>query len=153
VIGVLERGQSDRAALAKQVKRLGEELAQAEARAWAFERHVAERADGTAAWARFLETRDPAGLKALATAAIGRGASVVVVAAALPEPALVIARERELPVPDLRTLATELREISGGKGGGGADLLTLVAASGTKLRAAYARACALLSASEDGPAA
>jgi len=148
VLPVLERGQVERAALAKEVKRLGDELAQAEARAWALERHVAERADGTAAWARLLDQRDPAGLKALATAAIGRGAQVVVVGALKPEPALVVARERELPSPDLRPLVVELREIAGGKGGGGADLLTLVAADEPRLRAAYARACAALGATE-----
>ena len=46
-----------------------------------------------------------------------------------------------------------LREIAAGKGGGGADLLTLVAADAPRLRAAYARACALVGAREDGPAA
>src|SRR5262249_2932424 len=105
VLATLERAQAERATLAKEVRRLGEELARAEARASALQAGAAAGADGTAAWARLVDERDPAGLKALATAAIGRGALVVIVAAARPEPALVIARERELPTPDLRTLA------------------------------------------------
>ena len=97
-----------------------------------------------------LAERDPAALKALAAAAVARGAPLVVVAALAPEPALVIARARDLPEPDLRTLAAELKELAGGKGGGGADLLTLVAADEPRLRATFARACALVGAREDG---
>jgi len=53
----------------------------------------------SAGWARFLDERDPAALKALATAAVAQGAPLVVVAASAPEPALVIVRARELPRP------------------------------------------------------
>jgi alanyl-tRNA synthetase len=150
VIGVLERALVEKVALQKQVKRLGEDLAQAEALAWALSRGAATGAADAGGWARFVSDRDPAALKALAAAAVARGAPIVVVASSAPEPALVLVRARELPAPDLRTLATELREIAGGKGGGGADLLTLVAADEPRLRAAYARACTLVNAKEGG---
>jgi alanyl-tRNA synthetase len=152
VIPLLERAQAEKVALAKQVKRLGEELAQAEALAWALARSASPGRAGAGArgWARIVAERDPAALKALATAAIARGAPVVVVAALLPEPTLVILRARDLPDPDLRTFAAELKELAGGKGGGGADLLTLVAADEPRLRATFARACTLVGAREDG---
>ena len=143
VLGVLERAALDRVALARQLKRMGEQLADAEARAWAL-----ERGQASGGWARMLEERDPAALKALATAAIARGAPLVLVAATEPEPALVIVRARELSEPDLRSHAGALRELAQGKGGGGADLLTLVARDATSLRAAYARALELLGARE-----
>jgi hypothetical protein len=39
--------------------------------------------------------------------------------------------------PDLRELAGPLREAARGKGGGGADLVTIVAANAAGLEAAY----------------
>ena len=141
VIDVLERGAQEKIALARQVKRLGELLADAEAQSWA---HAAPK---NRPWARFLEDeRDPAALKALATAAIARGAPLVVVAAERPEPALVIVRPREAQGPDLRELAAPLREIAQGKGGGGPDLLTLVARDTDSLRKAYEAALSRLNA-------
>jgi hypothetical protein len=134
VIDVLERAAAERVALARQVKRLGELLAAAEATSWAHER----TGEATAGWARFIEDeRDPAALKAVAAAAIARGAPLVVVAAATPEPALVILRARDAAGPDLREHAAPLRELAQGKGGGGADLLTLIARDANSLRAAY----------------
>jgi alanyl-tRNA synthetase len=128
VVDVLERAAQERVALARQVKRLGELLAAAEAATWPV---------GHAS-ARFLEgERDPAALKALAVAAVGRGAPLVIVAAATPEPALVIVRPRDAAGPDLREHAGSLREIAQGKGGGGPDLLTLIARDSETLRAAY----------------
>jgi alanyl-tRNA synthetase len=55
VLDVLERAAQERVALGKQVKRLGEELAESEARAWALAR--GKKGGG---WARRLEERDPA---------------------------------------------------------------------------------------------
>jgi alanyl-tRNA synthetase len=128
VLDVLERAASERVALARQVKRMGEQLAAAEAAAWV----------GEGTLARFLEDeRDPAALKALAVAAVARGAPLVIVAAASPEPALVIVRPRDAGGPDLREHAGPLRELAQGKGGGGADLLTLIARDAQTLRAAF----------------
>jgi hypothetical protein len=128
VLDVLERAASERVALARQVKRMGEQLAAAEAAAWV----------GEGTLARFLEDeRDPAALKALAVAAVARGAPLVIVAAASPEPALVIVRPRDAAGPDLREHAGPLRELAQGKGGGGADLLTLIARDAQTLRAAF----------------
>ena len=133
VLDVLERAAAERVALARQVKRLGDLLAAAEAAAWS----AVRAADGSG-WARFIDDeRDAAALKALAAAAIARGAPLVVVAAATPEPALVILRPREAAGPDLREYAGPLRELAQGKGGGGPDLLTLIARDATTLRAAY----------------
>jgi alanyl-tRNA synthetase len=146
VIDVLERAAAERAQVLKQVRRLGEQLALAEARSWGLSRAASGSAHG---WARFLDERDPAALKALATAAVAQGAPLVVVAASAPEPALVLARARELPEPDLKSFAAELRELAAGKGGGGADLLTIVARDALTLRAAYERALALTGAVED----
>ena len=145
VVDVLERAALERVQLQRQVKKLSEQLAVAEAAAWASARGAS--ADAAAAgWARWLEERDPAGLKALATAAVAHGASLVIVAAPSPEPALVILRPREAAAPDLREHAAPLRELAQGKGGGGADLLTLVARDGATLRAAYEAALARLGA-------
>jgi alanyl-tRNA synthetase len=133
VLDVLERAAEERLALLKQVKRLGEQLAEAEAAAWAAER----RSGGGAGWARLLEERDGAGLKALALAAIRAGAPLVVVAARAPEPTLVLARPREAKGLDLRAHLPDLLAAAAGKGGGGPDLLTLVAADAARLVAAY----------------
>ena len=141
VLDVLERGAQEKIALARQVRRLGELLADAEAQSWA---HTAPT---DKPWTRLLEDeRDPAALKALATAAIARGAPLVIVAAERPEPALVIVRPREAKGPDLREHAAPLREIAQGKGGGGPDLLTLVARDAASLRAAYEDALTRLNA-------
>jgi len=147
VLDVLERAAAERAQLLKVVRRLGEQLALAEARSWALGR--AASAGSASGWARFVDERDPAALKALATSAVAQGAPLVVVASGSPEPALVIARSRELPGPDLKSFAPELRELAAGKGGGGADLLTIVARDALALRAAYARALELTGATED----
>jgi alanyl-tRNA synthetase len=73
VLDVLERAAAERAVLARNVKRLGELLADAEARAWAA---AAPRDSG---WARFIDgERDPSGLKALAAAALAQGAQQAV---------------------------------------------------------------------------
>jgi len=147
VIDVLERAAAERAQLLKVVRRLGEQLALAEARSWALGRVAA--AGPARGWARFIDERDPAALKALATATVAQGAPLVVVASESPEPALVIARSRELPGPDLKSFAAELRELAVGKGGGGADLLTIVARDALALRGAYSRALELTGATED----
>ncbi len=150
VIDVLERAAAERVTLSKTVKRLGEQLAELEAEAWAAARAPGpasvERTDlaASAGWARRVAERDAAGLKALAAAAIRRGAPLVVIAASLPEPVLVIVRARELTTPDLRTIAPALLATAEGKGGGGPDLLTLVAKNATALEAAYAQALAEL---------
>ena len=149
VIDVLERAAGERALQAKQLRRLGEQLALAEARSWGMSRAAAAIAGSPRGWARFVDERDPAALKALATAAVAQGAPLVVVAAENPEPALVVARPREAVGPDLKSFATELRELAVGKGGGGADLLTIVARDALALRAAYTRALELTGATED----
>jgi hypothetical protein len=58
-------------------------------------------------------------------------------------------RARELTEPDLKAHAGTLRELARGKGGGGADLLTIVAQDGSALDQAYARALELFGAAED----
>ncbi len=144
VIAVLERAADERVALGKQLKRMGEELARAEAAAWAARRaaSVAVGAgDASAGWADLVSDRDSAALKALAVRAIEAGAPLVVVATRAPEPVLVVARRRDLPGLDLRTIAPDLIAASEGKGGGGPDLLTVVAAHATGLEVAYALAC------------
>jgi alanyl-tRNA synthetase len=142
VVEQLERAAGERAALQKTIKRLGEELATAEAAVWAGERASVDGADvpGEAgAWTRRVAERDVSGLKALATAALERGAPLVIVAADAPEPALIVMRPRGDGV-DLREIAGALRDAARGKGGGGADLVTIVAADRQGLEAAYALA-------------
>lgn len=148
VLDVLERAAAERVALARQVRRLGEQLAESEARAWALERGAGGGVGGVVGWARKLEERDPAALKALAMAAVARGAPLVVVSASTPEPALVIVRARAMAEPDLRAHAATLRDLAQGKGGGGPDLLTLIARDSQSLAAAYTRALELLGARE-----
>jgi len=144
VLALLERAAEEKVALARQVKRLGEQLAEAEAVAWA-----AVRASGEAGWARRLEERDSAGLKSLALAALRRGAPLVVLAAPSPEPALVVARPRERKDPDLRGLAPELLAAGQGRGGGGPDLFSMIAVDVERLLAAYALARERTGALED----
>ncbi|MGH7724134.1 MAG: alanyl-tRNA editing protein [Candidatus Eiseniibacteriota bacterium] len=150
VIDVLERAAAERAALSKTVKRLGEQLAELEAAAWAVDRGAAldggDSGDGANVhgWARRLAERDAAGLKAFALAAVKRGAPFVVAAALLPEPALVIVRARERSEPDLREVTKPLLAVAQGKGGGGPDLLTIVAKDAAALEAAYVEALRLL---------
>ncbi|MEO6463512.1 MAG: alanyl-tRNA editing protein, partial [Candidatus Eisenbacteria bacterium] len=134
VIAQLERAADERVALARQLKRLGEQLAEAEAAAWG-----ASAAAG-AGWARLLDERDAAAVKSLAVAALRRGAPLVVVAARAPEPVLVVARPRDRKEPDVRALAPDLLAAGAGRGGGGPDLFSMVAADGERLLAAYALA-------------
>jgi alanyl-tRNA synthetase len=96
-----------------------------------------------------LDERDPAALKAFAQAALKHGAPVVVLAARAPEPALVVMRARELSAPDLKAIAPELLALAQGRGGGGSDLLTVVARDAALLDAAYRRALELAGATED----
>ncbi len=140
LIAVLERAADERVALAKQLKRLGEELARAEAAAWAARRAASADTDPAAGWADLVSDRDSAALKALAVRVIEAGAPLVVVATRAPEPVLVIARRRDVPGLDLRTLAPDLIATAGGKGGGGPDLLTVVAGDAAGLERAYALA-------------
>jgi alanyl-tRNA synthetase len=139
LIAVLERAADERLVLAKQLKRLGEELARAEATAWAA-RRKAEGADPAAAWGDLVSDRDSAALKALAVRAIEAGAPMVVIATLAPEPVLVVARRRDVSGLDLRTLAPDLIATCAGRGGGGPDLLTVVAADASGLERAYALA-------------
>lgn len=148
VLPALERAADERLALARQVKRLGEQLAVAEAAAWA----AARSGSPAPGWARILDERDGAGLKALAVASVAAGAPLVVVAARAPEPTLVVARRREAGEPDLRAFVSGLREACAGKGGGGPDLVTIVAPDADRLAAAYARARALTGATDAGDA-
>jgi alanyl-tRNA synthetase len=148
VLEVLERAADEKVALARQVRRLGEQLAEAEAAAWAATRGAAPGNEAPG-WARQLEEREAAALKSLALAALRRGARLVVLAARSPEPVLVVARPRERREPDLRTLAPELLAAASGRGGGGPDLFSLVARDVESVERAYTRACALTGASED----
>ncbi len=148
VIEVLERAADEKVGLARQVKRLGEQLAEAEAAAWAAARVNAAGAAG-GGWARMLDERDVAALKSLALATLRRGAPLVVLAARAPEPVLVVARPRDRREPDLRDLAPELLAAAQGRGGGGPDLFSLVAADGERLLAAYALARDRFGAAED----
>ncbi len=150
VIATLERAADERVALAKQLKRMGEDLARAEAAAWAARRAASTAASASAAgaggaaaagWADLVSDRDSAALKVLAVRAIEAGAPLVVVATRAPEPVLVVARRRDVPGLDLRTIAPELIAACEGKGGGGPDLLTVVAAHAMGLEVAYALAC------------
>jgi alanyl-tRNA synthetase len=145
VLALLERAADEKVALARQVKRLGEQLAEAEAAAWA-----SARRSGETGWARRLEERDTAGLKSLALAALRRGAPLVVLAAPTPEPALVVARPRDRKDPDLRELAPGLLVAGQGRGGGGPDLFSMIAADGERLLVAYALAREKTGALEDG---
>ena len=144
VLVLLERAAEEKVALARQVKRLGEQLAEAEASAWA-----AARPPGGEGWARMLDERDAAALKSLALATLRRGAPLVVLAARAPEPVLVVARPRERKEPDLRTLAPEILAAAEGKGGGGPDLFSVVPRDGERLGAAYALARERTGARED----
>lgn len=145
VIELLERAANEKVALARQVRRLGEQLAEAEATAWA-----TARSTGDTAWARWVEEREAAGLKSLALAALRHGAPLVVLATPSPEPVLVVARPRDRKEPDLRALAPELLSAGQGKGGGGPDLFSMVAGDGERLRAAYELARERTGAREEG---
>jgi alanyl-tRNA synthetase len=134
VIEVLERAAEDKVALARQVKRLGEQLAEAEAAAWVAAHGANADAMG---WARMVDERDAAGLKSLALAALRRGAPLVVLAARAPEPVLVVARPRDRKEPDLRALAPDLLVAGEGRGGGGPDLFSMVARDAAALEASY----------------
>ena len=138
VIDVLERAAEEKVALARQVKRLGEQLAEAEAAAWAAAGAVP--GGGNAGWARIVDEREASALKSLALAVLRRGAPLVVLAARAPEPVLVVARPRDVKEPDLRALAPALLAAGAGKGGGGPDLFSMVARDGEHLLAAYAQA-------------
>ena len=148
VIDVLERAAEEKVGLARQVKRLGEQLAEAEAAAWASSRAAAPPAEA-AGWARVLDERDMAALKSLALATLRRGAPLVVLAARAPEPVLVVARPRDRKEPDLRALGTDLLAAGEGRGGGGPDLFSMIAGDGERLLAAYALAREKTGARED----
>ena len=127
----LERAAEERDALRKRLDELTDRLLLAEAR-----ERVGDPPRGVA---DLTESRSREEVRRLALKCLEAGAPWAVVAAASPEPVLVVAR-RKGPGPDLRPLAETLRAIAAGKGGGGSDYLQITAADADSLRAAFQRA-------------
>jgi alanyl-tRNA synthetase len=127
----LEKAAEERDLLRKRLDELTESLLTAEAR---------ERSgDPPCGVADLAASRPRDDVRKLALKCLEVGSPWAVIAAAGPDPVLVVARRKGEGL-DLRPLADELRKISGGKGGGGADYLQLTAADADSLRAAYERA-------------
>jgi alanyl-tRNA synthetase len=133
----LERALEEREELRKQVRELSERVLSGEAAAWA-------AAVGPGAGvARFEDSRSRDDLRTLALKCVERGAPWAALGAAAPQPGLVLARTAS-STADLRSLAADLAERTGGKGGGSPSLLTFTAADGPRARAAWEWACARL---------
>lgn len=132
VLPALERAAEERDALRKQVARVAGELAAHEARELA----RAHAESGEAVLCRVLDERSAEELRALAVALAGAGVARVVLAARSPEPRLVVARPRGKDGEDLRKFLAALLEASGGKGGGGPDLLQVTAGDTKRLEGA-----------------
>jgi alanyl-tRNA synthetase len=129
LIAHLERAIEEREELNKRVRDLSERLLLREAEALA----AAAPAGGVA---RFDETRPRDELRTLALEALEAGARWVVLGAAGPQPALVLARASALDA-DLRELLPGLAERTGGEGGGSPSLVSSSATDGAKARAAW----------------
>ncbi len=131
LVAHLERAAEERDELRKRLDELTDRLLLAEAR---------DRAgDPPRGVAELSAARPRDEVRRLALKCLEAGAPWAVIAAASPEPALVVARAKG-PGPDLRPLAEELKAVSGGKGGGGPDFLQFVPADAARTAAAFERA-------------
>ncbi len=129
LIAHLERALEEREEMKKRLREATERSISLEAGALV----AAAVAGGVA---RFEEARSREDLRLLALKALEKGARWVALGAAGPQPALVLARASSDP-RDLRALAAELAERSGGKGGGSPSLLTFGASGPALARAAW----------------
>ncbi len=136
VIPALERAAEERDALRKRAARLAAELIVHEARALA----SAHGAGTEGVMCRVFDEKSAEDLRALASAITALGVSRVVLAARAPEARVLVARPRGKEGEDLRRLLPALLEASGGKGGGGPDLLQVTAADADLAATAAARA-------------
>jgi len=127
----LEKAAEERDTLRKRLDELTDQLLLAEARD-----RVGTPARGVA---DLSESRSRDDVRRFALKCLEAGAPWAVIASSGAEPVLVAARRKGEGL-DLRPIADELRKISGGKGGGGADYLQLTAADSDSLRAVFERA-------------
>jgi len=125
----LERAATERDELAKRVRDLGARVAAAEA---------AERVAGSPGEVvEFRERWPREDARAFAFKCLELGAAWIAVAAGAPEPFVMIARPKSAQTTaDFRTLAPELAQRAGGKGGGSPESVFVTAADAASARAA-----------------
>jgi alanyl-tRNA synthetase len=134
IIDTLEKAADERDQLRKRFKKLSAEAAKLEARELA----AAHRKGGGAVFSRVFDDRDSESLRSLGLGLTLEGVERVVIASRGPEPRVLVTRPRGKGEGqlDLRDLLPRLLEVSGGKGGGGPDLLQASARSAEKAGAA-----------------
>jgi len=131
LVAHLERAAEERDEFRRRLEEMTDRVLLAEAR---------ERVgDPPAGVAELSATRPRDETRRFALKCLEAGAPWAVAASAGAEPTVVVARAKG-PGLDLRPLAEELRALAGGKGGGGADYLMIVAADGPRAEAAFRRA-------------